>query len=131
MYLEIGLVILVIILIILLIFCIPILLQVWRILKDVRVTLVILNQDLPTILKNMEQITTNINNSTAVVDRRIQDFSKTVDRSQLIISDIIDNIQCIAPIAMKLPILKTIRNVAAVIKGIRVFIDVLLNKEKV
>ena len=35
MYLEIGLVILVIILIILLIFCIPILLQIWRILKDV------------------------------------------------------------------------------------------------
>jgi glucosamine 6-phosphate synthetase-like amidotransferase/phosphosugar isomerase protein len=95
------------------------------------VTLVILNQDLPTILKNMEQITTNINNSTAVVDRRIQDFSKTVDRSQLIISDIIDNIQCIAPIAMKLPIFQTIRNVAAVIKGIRVFIDVLLNKKKV
>ena len=36
MYLEIGLVLLVIILILLVIFCIPILLQIWRILKDVR-----------------------------------------------------------------------------------------------
>jgi len=131
MYLEIGLVILVIILILLVIFCIPILLQIWRILKDVRMTLTTLNQSLPAILRNLEEITTNINNSTAAVNRRIQNFSNTADRSQLIISDIIDNIQCFAPIAMKLPIFQTIKKVAAVIKGIRVFIDVLLNKERV
>ena len=131
MYLEIGLVILVIILILLVIFCIPILLQIWRILKDVRMTLTTLNQSLPTILRNLEEITTNINNYTAAVNRRIQNFSNTADRSQLIISDIIDNIQCFAPIAMKLPIFQTIKKVAAVIKGIRVFIDVLLNKERV
>jgi uncharacterized protein YoxC len=131
MYLEIGLVFLVIILILLVIFCIPILLQIWRILKDVRMTLETLNQSLPTILKNLEEITTNVNSSTAILNRRIQNSSNTADRSQLIISDIIDNIQCFAPIAMKLPIFQTIRNVAAVIKSIRVFIDVLLNKEKV
>jgi uncharacterized protein YoxC len=129
--LEIGLGLLVIILILLVIFCIPILLQIWRILKDVRKTLETLNQSLPTILKNLEEITTNVNSSSAILNLRIQDFSNTADRSQLIISDIIDNIQCFAPIAMRLPIFRTIRNVAAVIKGIRVFIDVLLNKEKV
>ena len=73
----------------------------------------------------------DINNSTAAVNRRIQNFSNTADRSQLIINDIIDNIQCFAPIAMKLPILQTIKNVVAVVKGIRVFIEVLLNKERV
>jgi hypothetical protein len=46
-------------------------------------------------------------------------------------SDIIDNIQFFAPIAMRLPIFQAIRNIAAVVKGLRVFIDVLLNKEKV
>jgi uncharacterized protein YoxC len=131
MYLDIGLVILVIILILLVIFCIPILLQIWRILKDVRMTLTTLNQSLPAILKNMEEITINVNSSTAILNQRIQNFSNTAERSQLIISDIIDNIQCFAPIAMKLPIFQTIKKVAAVIKGIRVFIDVLLNKERV
>ena len=131
MYLEIALVILVIILILLVIFCIPILLQIWRTSKDLAMTLQTLNQSLPTILKNMEEITTNINSSTAALNRRIQNFSNTAGRAQLIISDIIDNIQCFAPIAMKLPILQTIRNVVAVVKGIRVFIDVLLNKERV
>ena len=131
MYLEIALVILVIILILLVIFCIPILLQIWRTSKDLAMTLQTLNQSLPTILKNMEEITTNINSSTAALNRRIQNFSNTADRARLIISDIIDNIQCFAPSAMKLPIFQTIRSVAAVIKGIRVFIDVLFNKEKV
>jgi hypothetical protein len=90
-----------------------------------------LNQSLPAILKNLEEITTNINNSIAAVNRRIQNFTNTADRSQLIINDIIDNIQCLVPIAMKLPILQTIKNVVAVVKGIRVFIEVLLNKERV
>ena len=131
MYLEIALVILIIILILLVIFCIPILLQIWRTSKDLAMTLQTLNQSLPTILKNMEEITTNINSSTAALNRRIQNFSNAADRSQLIISDIIDNIQYFAPIAMKLPILQKIKNVVAVIKGIRVFIEVLLNKERV
>ena len=131
MYLEIALVILIIILILLVIFCIPILIQIWRTSKDLTMTLQTLNQSLPAILKNLEEITTNINNSTDAVNRRIQNFSNTADRSQLIINDIIDNIQCFAPIAMKLPILQTIKNVVAVVKGIRVFIEVLLNKERV
>ena len=131
MYLEIGLVILGIILILLVSSYIFILLKILRTSEDITITLQTLNQSLPTILKNLEEITTNINNSTAAVNRRIQNFSNTADRSQLIISDIIDNIQCFAPIAMKLPIFQTIRNVTAVIKGIRVFIDVFLNKEKV
>jgi glucosamine 6-phosphate synthetase-like amidotransferase/phosphosugar isomerase protein len=131
MYLEIGLVILGIILILLVISYIFILLKILRTSKDITITLQTLNQSLPTILKNLEEITTNINNSTAAVNRRIQNFSNSEDRSQLIITDIIDNIQCVAPIVMKLPIFQTIRNVAAVIKGIRVFIDVLLNKKKV
>ena len=131
MNMEIYLLILVIIFILLAIFCIPILVQIWRTSKDLTMTLQTLNQSLPAILKNLEEITININNSTSAVNRRIQNFSNAADRSQLIISDIIDNIQYFAPIAMKLPILQTIKNVAAVLKGIRVFIDVLLNKEKV
>ena len=131
MNLNIGLLILIIIVILLIIFCIPILLQLWRVLKDVRMTLETLNQSLPAILKNMEEITTNVNSSTAALNRRIQNFSNTAGRSQFIISDIIDNIQFFAPIAMKLPIFKTIRNIAAVVKGIRVFINVLLNRENV
>jgi len=55
MYLEIALLILVIILIVLVIFCIPVILQIWRISKDVSVTLQLLNQSFPLIMKNLEE----------------------------------------------------------------------------
>jgi hypothetical protein len=131
MYLEIGLVIFGIILILLVISHIFILLKILRTSEEITTSLQTLNQSLPMIMKNIEEITTNINNSTFAVNQRIQNFSNTADRSRLIMNDIIDNLQFFIPIAMKLPIFHTIRNVAAVVKGLRVFMDVLLSKEKV
>jgi hypothetical protein len=130
MYLEIALLILVIILIILVIFCIPILLQIWRISKDLSLTLQTLNQSLPLILKNLEEITTNINSSADLINKKIQNFANLSNKSSFLMSDIINNIQYFAPIALKLPIFRIIRNIVAVAKGMRVFVEVLLNKEK-
>jgi uncharacterized protein YoxC len=129
--LEIGLIILVIILILLIIFCIPILLQIWRVSKDLTITLQAMNQSLPVILKNMEEITANVNNSTSLINKRIQNSSDTTNRSRLIINDVIDNIQYFAPLAMRLPVFSSFKNIIAIVKGISVFMDVLLKKQKV
>ena len=131
MYLEIALKILVSVLILLVIFCIPILLQMWRISKDIAMILKTLNQSFPAILKNLEEITTNINSSTAVINRKIQNFNNASNRSHALVDDIINNIKYLAPIALKLPIFRIIGNVVAIAKGVRVFMDVLFNKEKV
>jgi uncharacterized protein YoxC len=131
MYLEITLKVLVSILIILVIFCIPILVQIWRTSKDISATLQTLNQSLPSILRNLEEITTNVNSSMGVINQKIQNFANTSNRSHSLINDILNNIQYFAPIAMKLPIFQIIGKVVAIAKGLRVFTDVLLNKEKV
>jgi uncharacterized protein YoxC len=131
MYLEIALKILVSLLIVVVIFCIPVLLQIWRTAKDISVNLQTLNQSLPLILRNMEQITANINSSTDVINRKIQNFNNASNRSHALVDDIINNIKYLAPLAFKLPIFRIIGNVVAIAKGIRVFTDVLLNKEKV
>lgn len=128
--LEIGLLVLVIILIMLIIFCIPILLQIWRVSKDLTITLQTMNQSLPTIMKNMEEITANVNNATSLMNKKIQGISDTTNRSGMVITDIIDNIQYFAPLAMKLPIFSSFKNIMAVLKGISVFMDVLLKKQK-
>jgi uncharacterized protein YoxC len=128
--LEIGLIILVIILVLLIIFCIPILLQIWRVSKDLTITLQTMNQSLPVILKNMEEITANVNNSTSLINKRIQNSSDTTNRSRLIINDVIDNIQYFAPLAMRLPVFSSFKNIIAIVKGISVFMDVLLKKQK-
>ena len=130
MYLDKALIILVCILIVLVIFCIPVLLQIWRTSKDISKTLQTLNQSFPLILKNLEEITTNVNSSSALINKKIQSFAGSSNLSNLLMSDIINNIQYWAPIALKLPIFRIIRNVVAVAKGMRVFVEVLLNKEK-
>jgi predicted PurR-regulated permease PerM len=127
---EIALFILVIILIVLVIFCIPVILQIWRISKNLYITLQTLNQSLPLILKNLEEITTNVNSSSTLINKKIQSFAGASNRSSLLLNDIINNMQYFAPIALKLPIFRIIRNVVAVAKGMRVFVEVLLNKEK-
>ncbi|KQC10849.1 MAG: hypothetical protein APR62_11125 [Smithella sp. SDB] len=129
--LENGLLILVIILILLIIFCIPILIQIWRVSKDMTVTLQTLNQSLPSIFKNVEEITANVNSSTSLMNKKIQNLSDTANSSNLVINDIIDNIQYFTPLAMKLPVFSSFKNIIAVLKGISVFMDVLLKKQKV
>ena len=113
MYLEIALKILVSVLILLVIFCIPVLLQMWRISKDITMILKTLNQSFPVILKNLEEITTNVNGSTAVINQKIQNFANTSNRSSFLINDILNNIQFIAPLALKLPIFRIIGNAVA------------------
>ena len=128
MYLEIVLVILSIAFLLLMIFCIPILLQIWRTAKDITITLETLNISLPLLLKNMEDITTNINNSTTIVNREIQSFSRTADRIHSVISDIVDDVQSITPWAIKSPMFQKLKNAVAIVKGIRVFADVLMKR---
>ena len=131
MYLEIFLIVSAIAIILLLIFCIPVLIQIWRTTRDVAVTLETINRDLPTILKNLEDITANISSSIAAVNREVQNFSGTIGRFQLVIKGIVDDIQHITPLAMNSPLVQTIKNVVAVVKGIRVFLEVLLAKEQI
>ena len=128
MYLEIGLIILVIALLLMVIFCIPILLQIWRTAKDITTTLGTLNKSLPLLLKNLEDITTNINNSTTIVNQEIQRFSRTADRIHLVVSDIVDDVQSITPLAIKSPLYQKLKNVVAIVKGIRVFVDSFIKK---
>ena len=128
MYLEICLIIFGIAILLLVVFCIPVLTQLWRTTKDVAMTLETLNRSLPLILKNLEEITGNINSSTSAVNQEVQNITGTINRFQLGIKDIVDDIQNITPLAMKSPVFQTIKNVVAVAKGIHVFLDVLLAK---
>ncbi|HNY51212.1 MAG TPA: DUF948 domain-containing protein [Smithella sp.] len=130
MNLDTALLILVGILIVLVIFCIPLLLQIWRVSKDISQTVQTLNQSLPLILKNLEDITNNVNSSSSVINKKIQNFAGPSSGSGLLLNDLINNIQYIAPLALKLPIFRIVRNVMAVAAGLRVFVEVLLNKEK-
>lgn len=105
MSVENALFIMAVILIVFLIFCIPVFLRAWRITDEVLLILQAMNKNMPSILKNMNDITGNVNSSSGLINRKIEDYSKITDW--------------------------VIQNIIAVAKGLRVFGEVLLKKDKV
>lgn len=131
MYLEIGLILFGIALLLLVLFCIPILLKLWRAASDITVTLQALNERLPAILKNMEEISTNINDSTTAINREVQKYSDTANRFHMVMTDVVGGMELIKPFVIQSPMYRKITNILAVTKGVRVFLSVLTGRQKV
>jgi uncharacterized protein YoxC len=129
MFLEVGVFILGIVFLLLVVFSIPFLLQVWRSAKSITTTLHMLNESLPGILKNLEEITTNINKATYTVNEQIEGLSLVTRRIQGFLS-IVTDIENILRAGLRLPVFKTIRNVVAVVTGVKVFLKVFLSSRE-
>lgn len=131
MYLEIGLIFFGAALLLLVLFCIPILLKLWRAASDITVTLQALNERLPMILKNMEDISTNINQSTTSINREVQKYSATAERFHVVMNEVVSGIELISPIALRSRLFRKLTELIPVAKGVRVFLNVLTGKQKV
>ena len=129
MFLEIGVFIISIVFFFLVVFSIPFLLQIWRSAKSITTTLHTLNESLPGILKNLEEITTNINKATQTVNEQIEGLALVTRRIQGLLSIVLD-IDNILRTGVRLPIFKTFRNIAAAVTGVRVFLKVFLSSRE-
>jgi uncharacterized protein YoxC len=105
-------------------FSIPFLLQIWRTTKGVTETLHMLNESLPGILRNLEEITTNINKATHTVNEQIDGLTVVAKRIQGVLGAVTD-IENLLRAGIGLPVFKTLRNTIAVVTGVKVFLKVL------
>jgi uncharacterized protein YoxC len=126
MVLEISMVILSIVFLLVAGFSIPFLLQIWRTTKGITETLQMVNESLPGILRNLEEITTNINSATHTVNEQIDGLSVVAKRIQGVLGIVID-IENLLRAGIGLPVFKTLRNAIAVVTGVKVFLKVLLS----
>jgi uncharacterized protein YoxC len=110
-------------------FSIPFLLQIWRTTKSVTATLQMLNESLPGILRNLEEITTNINKATHTVNEQIDGLSVVAKRIQGMLG-VVTDIEGLLRAGIGLPVFKTLRNVVAVVTGVKVFLKVLLSSRE-
>lgn len=131
MYLEIGLIIFGVALLLLVLFCIPILLKLWRAASDVTVTLQALNERLPAILKNMEEISSSINNSTTAINGEVQKYAVTAQRFHVVMNEVVGGIELISPFALQSRLFRKMTELIPVVKGVRVFLNVLAGKQRV
>ena len=104
------------------IFSIPFLLQIWRTTKGIAETLELLNRSLPGILKNLEEITTNINRATVKVNDQIDSVSVALGKVQAIIGFVAD-LERIFLSGIRFPIIRSMGTGIALFKGMRVFLD--------
>jgi uncharacterized protein YoxC len=129
MYLEIGLLIFAIALLLLVVFCIPIFLKLWRAASDVAVSLQALNQRLPIILKNLEEISENINQSTKAAHEEIQKYKETSSRFHAVIDHLVTGMTILSPYTVKSPVFRRMTDAIALVKGLQAFIHVLTRKQ--
>lgn len=123
MYLEISVVVLSVVFLLIVALSIPFLIQIWHTAKSITITLHTLNQSLPGILKNLEEITTNINRATYTVNNQIEGLTHVVGRIQSTVEIFLDLEQELRAGFIS-PLFRTMRTVSAVLKGTRVFLDV-------
>jgi len=104
--------------------CVPFLIQILRTAREMAMTLQLLNQRLPLIMKNLEEITTNINRTSITVHRHVAEISLTLNRIQGIIGLFL-GLEEILRRRMSFPFAQTLRSSMAVGRGLRVFVDYL------
>ncbi|MHB8769852.1 MAG: DUF948 domain-containing protein [Syntrophales bacterium] len=106
---------------------IPVLLQLRLTARNLAQTLQTLNQTLPAILKNLEEITTHVNRTAAIVDREVEDFSATLRKLQGTLGLIV-GVEEIVRRNLNLAFVRKLRMSAAVARGARVFLEQLLSR---
>jgi uncharacterized protein YoxC len=111
------------------VFAIPCVLQVWRTVKEMSLTLRILNEKLPGIMKNLDEITTEVNRTTATVQKQIEDISLIVTKMKGMLT-LVSGLEAIVRRGALLPFVPTLRTVLAVSKGVRVFLSHLLSERR-
>ncbi len=114
---------------VLIIILLPIAWQVWKTVKGVTITLKTINETLPAILKNTAEMTGNINNSTTTINNEIQTISNGLNRFYSATSGIVSDVRNFSPNAVKGSFFQLFGNGLAIIKGVRVFLDVFLGKK--
>ena len=102
-------------------FFIPVLLQIRQTAKAMAETLQQLNQALPLIMKNLEEITTRVNQTTTTVQKRVAELSLTLQRIQGIVGVFL-TVEEILRRRLSSPVSRTFRTTMAIARGVQVFI---------
>jgi len=128
MYLEIALVALSLAILGVVIMFIPFVVQFNRFIRGLSTALDEINRELPRILKNIDEISTNLRNSSFLLHRRIEALDAGLVKIQSLLGLFMD-LAAIARPFLKLPALRFFVTARAVLKGVRVFSTVLRGKK--
>lgn len=114
--------------IIILVLCfIPLFWQIWRAAKNMATALAELNRSLPRILKNLEDITTDINSATRILCREAESLSLLGNKVRGILA-LGEDVEQILSREVKIPLLEIFKTCRGIMKGMGAFMDALFSK---
>jgi uncharacterized protein YoxC len=125
---EISLLIIAIAFLIMVIFAIPALLQIRRTAKNMEITAKTLNQNLPGILTNVDEISSNLTQITQSIHYQVNGVRNVVDKFQKMADDVVDFEQTLRE-EIESPLMQAISTIAAFTKGARAFTDALRRRK--
>lgn len=128
MYLEITLLILSVALLAMILMIIPLVIYISRFLKGLTVALENINQDLPKILRNMDELAVNLRTTSFLFKRRVEAIDTAMSKIQTVLGILMgveDGVRAI----FTLPAFRFMRTANALVKGVRVFTKVLRGEQ--
>jgi uncharacterized protein YoxC len=111
-----------IVLLVVLVYAVFLLVQIRRTVRSLTETIDNLNQRLPVILKNLEEITTNTVQVTGAVQKQVDDLVMTVERINSSVNFYLEKEEFFRQ-EVGIPVEKTFRAYSGLVKGFRAFFD--------
>lgn len=105
-------------------YLIPLIIQLRRTAGMLTQSLEVLNKSLPLILSNVEQITTQVRQSTLTVHTQVDQLAFGMKRVQGVLLGLSTGLEQLLPALIRLPVWDKLRTVAAIAKGVSVFLSV-------
>ena len=127
--LETSFIILSMVFLVLVVFSAPLFWQMWRAAKNMTTALETLNQSLPEILKNLEDISKNISSTTIMINKEVEGIAVLGSKIRAIL-EIGETVERILRRGIKPPLLETYKTLRGVLKGVQVFFDVLSSRRQ-
>jgi uncharacterized protein YoxC len=125
---EISLLIIAVSFLLLAIFAIPSLLQIRKSAKSLELTTKTLNQNLPGILTSVDELATNLAESTSSIHHHIDSVRGIIQKFENVADDVVDFERSLR-VEIERPIMEIVSTVSAVVKASRVFVDALRLKK--
>jgi uncharacterized protein YoxC len=125
---EISLLIIAVSFLLLAIFAIPSLLQIRKSAKSLELTTKTLNQNLPGILTSVDELATNLAESTSSIHHHIDSMKGIIQKFENVADDVVDFERSLRA-EIERPIMEIVTTVSAMVKASRVFVDALRLKK--
>jgi uncharacterized protein YoxC len=104
---------------------IPFLIQIWQTAKGLAQTLQVLNESLPGIMQNLEEITVQLKRTTTQVNRQVEAFSLAADRIRGTLNLLV-GLEEVVRQGIRMPWGVPLKNTYALTRGIVAFLSTLL-----